>query len=497
MRRILASVLALLALTAAAPPVVPAEVATGMRLASIAHDPLALRMFFATMPKGGDLHNHVDGAVDAERLVDWAAHDHLCYDPVSLALSNPPCAANRVVRASDTDLRRRLIDAFSMRDFVPTSGVSGHDHFFDAFSKFSAASAHHQVEMMLDAERHAGQDRVDYVEFMITDLAELPAFRPALAHVSDTDSDARILAAVRTTLPGAVAHARARIASIDAGRARYCAAHGTDRACHPDVRYIIEVIRTLPYAQVVAQTALAFALAQADSAVVGVNFVAPEDDPATLATYARQMQLIGTLRAASGVHVSLHAGELSLALVPRQDLRDHIATAVSVAGAERIGHGVDIAYEDDAPQVLARMARAHILVEIALTSNDVILGVRGPAHPLETYLAAGVPVALATDDEGVSRIDLTNEFVRAERDYGLSYATIKTMVRNSLEYAFVPGASLWIDHDYTHPFAGCAGTPDPAPPACAPRLKASEKARLQYGLEREFQEFEAAQAALK
>jgi hypothetical protein len=453
-------------------------------------------MFFATMPKGGDLHNHVDGAIDAERLVDWAVHDHLCYDPATLALADPPCKPDRVVRASDTDLRRRLIDAFSMRDFVPASGESGHDHFFAAFGKFGAASAHHQVEMVLNAARHAGQDRVDYVEFMITDLAELPAFRPALATVSDRDSDARILAAVRTTLPSAVAHARARIAAMVDGRARYCAAHGTDRACHPAIRYIIEVIRTRPYAEVVAQTALAFALAQADPAVVGVNFVAPEDDPATLATYARQMELIGTLRVASGVHVSLHAGELSLSLVPREDLRDHIATAVSVAGAERIGHGVDIGYEDDAPQVLAGMARAHVMVEIALTSNDVILGVRGAAHPLETYLAAGVPVALATDDEGVSRIDLTNEFVRAERDYGLSYATIKTMVRNSLEYAFVPGASLWIDHDYTHPFAGCDGIADPAPPNCVPLLKASEKARLQYGLEREFAVFEAAQAAL-
>jgi adenosine deaminase len=252
----------------------------------------------------------------------------------------------------------------------------------------------------------------------------------------------------------------------------------------------------MPYKQVVAQAALAFALAQEDPKIVGVNFVAPEDDPATLRTYARQMHLVATLHdPARPVHVSLHAGELTLGLVPRADLRDHIASAVEVAGAERIGHGVDIGYEDDAPRLLQKMADAHILVEIGLSSNDLILGVRGADHPLPAYLAAHVPVALITDDEGVSRIDLTNEFVRAERDYGLDYATIKTMVRNSLEYAFAPGASLWIDRDYTRPVAACAELSDTPPAPCAELLRANLKMRLQYGLERELRAFEAAEDA--
>ena len=52
------------------------------------------------------------------------------------------------------------------------------------------------------------------------------------------------------------------------------------------------------------------------------------------------------------------------------------------------------------------MAERNVLVEIALTSNDMILGVSGDDHPLPTYLKYGVPVALATDDEGVSRLSL-------------------------------------------------------------------------------------------
>ena len=51
-----------------------------------------------------------------------------------------------------------------------------------------------------------------------------------------------------------------------------------------------------------------------------------------------------------------------------------------------------------------------------------------------------MPVALSTDDEGVSRIDLTHEYVRAVETFGLSYADLKQLVRNSLEYSFLPGA---------------------------------------------------------
>jgi adenosine deaminase len=78
-----------------------------------------------------------------------------------------------------------------------------------------------------------------------------------------------------------------------------------------------------------------------------------------------------------------------------------------------------------------------VVVEINLTSNDIILGVRGKDHPLPTYLAAGVPVVLSTDDAGVSRINLTNEYLRAARDYGLSYRTLKGIARNALTYSFL------------------------------------------------------------
>ncbi len=168
---------------------------------------------------------------------------------------------------------------------------------------------------------------------------------------------------------------------------------------------------------------------------------------------------------------------------------------MTIAGARRIGHGVDIVYEDDATGLLRTMHERDVLVEINLTSNDVILGVRGKHHPFELYRRAGVPVALSTDDEGVSRVDLTHEFQRAVETYDLNYADIKGLARNSLTYSFLPGDSLWRDSRGGAMVAACADAPQGAHDlsqhkACADFLARSEKARQQWRLESEFAAFE-------
>jgi adenosine deaminase len=86
--------------------------------------------------------------------------------------------------------------------------------------------------------------------------------------------------------------------------------------------------------------------------------------------------------------------------------------------------------------LLRELASRRVLIEVGLSSNDLILGISGKAHPLAAYLRYGVPVAIATDDPGVARSSHTQEFVRAVQDQGLDYPTIKRLVRNSLDYAF-------------------------------------------------------------
>jgi adenosine deaminase len=209
------------------------------------------------------------------------------------------------------------------------------------------------------------------------------------------------------------------------------------------------------------------------------------------------MQMIAALRPFyPHVPVTLHAGELAPGLVPPEGLRFHIRQAIAIAGAQRIGHGVDVMYEDQPYDLLKTMADRHILVEINLTSNDLILGIKGKDHPLALYRKYRVPVTLSTDDEGVSRIDLTHEYVMAADTFDLTYSELKEMARNSIEYSFLPGDSLWRDHDYQHPEPACATSVADnreVDAACSALLAASSKAQQQWRLEERFHRFEHAQ----
>ena len=148
--------------------------------------------------------------------------------------------------------------------------------------------------------------------------------------------------------------------------------------------------------------------------------------------------------------------------------------------------------EDHPLELLREMAGRKVLVEICLTSNAVILSVTGNAHPLPVYLRYGVPVALATDDQGVSRSDMTHEYLRALESYDtLSYKDLKRMARMSLEHSFLAGASLWASD--LHSVRACAGDGPAArevSPVCQKFLDGSERAQMQWKLEREFARFE-------
>ena len=163
--------------------------------------------------------------------------------------------------------------------------------------------------------------------------------------------------------------------------------------------------------------------------------------------------------------------------------------AVDQANTDRIGHGTDVMYEDDPAALMKKMADKGVLVEINLTSNDDILGTRDKNHPFPLYRKFAVPVALATDDEGIERIDLTNEYVRAVKDYGITYADLKQFVRNSLEYYFLPGTSLWDGAAFQRVVSDCrSDAPNGASPS--PSLR-----RLSQG-EREGEPAMGARAAL-
>ena len=103
-----------------------------------------------------------------------------------------------------------------------------------------------------------------------------------------------------------------------------------------------------------------------------------------------------------------------------------------------------------------------------------------------------VPMALSTDDEGVSRIDLTHEYQRATQTFDLSYARLRALSRNSLQYNFLPGAALFEDTfsgEIAGPCAGEVAGDDGLSEDCQAFLDRSEKAALQWDLEKRFAAF--------
>jgi adenosine deaminase len=246
---------------------------------------------------------------------------------------------------------------------------------------------------------------------------------------------------------------------------------------------------------------MGFEMVQADSSkpansrLMGINLVQPEDGLVSMHDFWLHMQMLGYLNHHySDVKITLHAGELAPGLVPPDGLTFHIRDSIVKGHATRIGHGVDIMHEDDAPSLMRKMADEGIMVEICLSSNDKILGVRGKDHPLTEYIKYDVPVALATDDEGVARSDMTLEYMKAVEEQGLGYLQLKKMARTSLVYAFISGASLWRKTKNTFEMVPQCNLDElekkNISSICQEFLVSSEKANLQWNLEKAFRSFE-------
>lgn len=475
---------------------IAAERATARYYNSIQNQPKKLTVFLQAMPKGGDLHNHLGGVSMAENMLRYAKQDDLCVNADSFAVQKDRSCPKKYSVAQIQNfptLYNQTIDAWSMRHFRPGK-ESGHDHFFATFEKYLPILMTHRVEMVDEAVQRACRENLLYLELMI-----MP------------DDDKSGLLGSKFTWDGNLSRLRTALLKkgvipIVSGISKQLDSYQTPlqaflnepgKQLCPDfkLRYLYQVLREQPATQVFAQLLTGFELANRDPRVVGINLVQAEDGKISMRDYSLQMRMVRFLHHLyPRVKISLHAGELVPGLVPQCGLRFHIRKAVEIAHANRIGHGVDIRHEDNFRQLLQEMAKEQILVEINLSSNAAILNVKGQQHPILLYRQHHVPVALSTDDEGVLRTNLTEQFQLAVSNYHFSYLTLKQLVRNSIQYSFLPGASLWQDAHYQHPVSPCKDSVSTGKlsAGCQGFLDSSEKADSQWKLEQQFLKFEQA-----
>lgn len=414
-------------------------VAVSAYFASIRDNPNELRAFFLAWPKGGDIHNHLTGAVYAEDVIDISARHRLLVDPSTGQLVANSSASGLVPVSSvysNSTLYASLVDDWSMRDYPANTG-SGRLWFFKIFGLINPAT-NYMGELIATIRDRAAGENVMYIETMMHARGTSAQEKEAESKVVWNDN----FSVMRENLLDAglrescVENARI-LASYDATSREFASSQGKNVT----VRYIYEAIRVNPKKDVYTDLVQAFETANQSPLVAGINFVGEEDTYYARTDYHLHMQMISYLHSVyPNVSIALHAGEQTPGLVPPEDLRFHVADAINTAKASRIGHGVDIMEEDASGYTLSDMAEQDIPIEILLTSNEQILHVNGPNHPVSIYLSHHVPVVIATDDPGIERTDLTEQYVKLALQHPeLSYEQICEINLNSIRYSFLPG----------------------------------------------------------
>lgn len=135
--------------------------------------------------------------------------------------------------------------------------------------------------------------------------------------------------------------------------------------------------------------------------------------------------------------ITIHAGEGEPAA--------NIWEAAYRLHADRIGHGLTLL---DDPPLLARFRDRGICLELCPTSNREVVGYHDPgipetsglpAYPVRELLRSGLPVTLATDNPGISRTTLADEFLAASRmaETPLSRWEALALIKQGFTRAFV------------------------------------------------------------
>jgi adenosine deaminase len=435
------------------------ETATARHYAAlIAGEPklAELTMFFSQMPKGGDLHHHYSGALYAEQYVEFLDKQGYCVNKQNYrivtdkavveaerakARGERTCLSSADVYADDLAWRE-LLQRWSSKDFYNHGGLQDPPdrQFFQTFGYFGPVSNANFHEGLVALKERAKRENVSYIEtmFKMSPFVTNPQFdSEAWKNAND---DAAFDAQMRTWMAALDQDAAFRRSIADFAAKIDEAAAGIDDDDFT-MRYQTYVLRLLAPSQVFSSMLAGFRAASSSDKIVGVNIVGQESQAVSMRDYTLHMKMFRFLKSVyPDVKVALHAGELALGDVPPEGLQFHIDQALALGHANRIGHGIDLAHETNAPAIMRKMRADDTAVEINLTSNGFINGVKGESHPITLYRKYAVPYVISTDDAGVTRHNLSGEYVLFASRYKPAYAEVKKAAYNSIRYAFLAPA---------------------------------------------------------
>jgi adenosine deaminase CECR1 len=388
--------------------------------------PEQLYTFLYALPKGGDLHNHLQGAILSEWMWDAAlAHEQRGYTYYTKVRINNckeygsnefgfqrylllftnigaanyqklgDCEKSEYKRLKDLDAREKEAWLNSMR---LDQKFEGRNEFFEAHWARIAELLDNPyliTDILYKNMEAYGKEGLVYLE---TQLNLDNYVRPDGTRIP-SDEIADIL--------------RARLAAKDAV------------ATGVTVRFQGALLRFTP----IAETRLRQLYETNDKhrdLFVGINMVGREDNDKGYPL--RFLPVLRELRHKyPDINLSIHAGEVD---EPNFHIRDTL-----LLGAKRIGHGVNLISD---PDTLLLMRNGPYMVEINLISNLLLEYVDSYSqHPFPEYLRLGIPVALSTDDRGMWDSNLTDEYFVAVKEFNLSWEEMVQLGRNSLRYSFL------------------------------------------------------------
>lgn len=395
--------------------------------------PAELYTFLYALPKGGDLHNHLGGAVRPEWWYELGTNPALnggdtFYTRVKFSTTPdtgeeltlfrnirgyayrqlPPAVQADYVRLDRLapELRQAWLD--SLRLDRPGEGRA--EFFGQLFQRLGQffQNPHVNAESIVWNMKAFGAENLRYIE--------------GQTHVQGlADNDGNPIS------PDAFADLlRRRLAQPDAV------------ATGVTLRLQVALLRFLPNAEQQLEELYTFAATHRDL-FVGLNLVGIEDNghghPRRFLEKFRELR-----RRFPTLALSIHAGERD---GPDTHIRDTL-----LLGASRIGHAVNILQD---PDTYLLLRGGHWLVECNLISNRLLEYVPDLSkHHFPELLRTGVPTCLNTDDRGMWDSNLTDEYYTAVTTYNLSWDELVQIGRNSLTYSFAQPdvkAKLLTDYD--------------------------------------------------
>jgi adenosine deaminase len=127
-----------------------------------------------------------------------------------------------------------------------------------------------------------------------------------------------------------------------------------------------------------------------------------------------------------GYHVTIHAGE--------QGVGQNVFDAITLLGAERVGHGIHITGHAEAYKLVKEQ---HVALETCPSSNVQTKAVpKLSEHPAKVFLKDGVPITINTDNRTVSNTTMTDEVRKVVQEFNLSQQDYYTIYEYSIEAAF-------------------------------------------------------------